>query len=33
MKIRPMVTELFHEDGWRDMTKLTVPFSILRTHL
>ena len=26
MKIRPVGTELFHADGWTDMTKLTVAF-------
>jgi hypothetical protein len=33
MKICPVVTELFHEDGRKVMTKLTVAFSILRTRL
>jgi hypothetical protein len=26
MKIRPMGAELFHVDGWTDMTKLIVAF-------
>jgi hypothetical protein len=26
MKIRPVGAELFREDGWTDMTKLTVAF-------
>ena len=26
MKIRPVGAELFHEDGWTDVTKLTVTF-------
>jgi hypothetical protein len=27
MKIRPVGVELFHADGWTDMTKLIVAFS------
>jgi hypothetical protein len=26
MKTRPVTAELFHADGWTDMTKLTVAF-------
>jgi hypothetical protein len=26
MKIRPAAAELFHADGWTDMTKLIVAF-------
>jgi len=26
MKIRPVEVELFHADGWRDVTKLIVAF-------
>ena len=41
MKLRPMGAELFHADremdrrtdGWTDMTKLTVAFSILQARL
>jgi hypothetical protein len=37
MKIRPVGAELFHAvgqtDGRTDVTKLTVAFAILRTHL
>jgi len=33
MKILPVGAELFHADGWTDMTKLIVAFRILRTRL
>jgi hypothetical protein len=26
MKVRPVVTQLFHLDGWTDMTKLSEAF-------
>ena len=33
MKIRPVGVEMLNADGRTDMTKLTVDFRILRTHL
>ena len=33
MKFRPVRAELFHADGWTDMTKLRAPFAILQKRL